>query len=240
MLILALETSTEAGSCALWHAGSVLERACPAGRSHSETLLPLVRELLAEAGVAFAQLDAIAFGAGPGAFTGLRVACAAAQGLAVALGRPVLPVGSLESMAAAACASELILPQAAQPRSVLSLLDARMGELYAGFFAVDRDNVSPLGELSVGRPESLIFPAGQDWCAVGNALRAYPELAERLQGCGVRGDPGVGPSAAWVARLAAPCYLRGEAIDPALAAPRYVRNKVAQTVAERVQAGGKA
>ena len=84
MLILSLETSTELGSCALFDDGELIERICPAGRSHSETLLPLVSELMQEAGIAFAQLAAIAFGAGPGAFTGLRVACGIAQGLAVA------------------------------------------------------------------------------------------------------------------------------------------------------------
>ena len=99
MLILSLETSTELGSCALFHDGELIERICPAGRSHSETLLPLIRELMQEAGVGFAQLDAIAFGAGPGAFTGLRVACGIAQGLAVARDLPLVPVTSLETMA---------------------------------------------------------------------------------------------------------------------------------------------
>ena len=102
MLILALETSTELGSCALWRDGVVTERICPPGKSHSETLLPLVRELLAKAGVKVGQLDAIAFGVGPGAFTGLRVACGAAQGLAVAANLPLIPVTSLEAMASLA------------------------------------------------------------------------------------------------------------------------------------------
>ena len=91
MLILALETSTEAGSCALWQDDKVIERRCPAGQSHSATLLPLVRELLAEAACRIGDLDAVAFGCGPGAFTGLRVACAAAQGLAEAAGKPLKP-----------------------------------------------------------------------------------------------------------------------------------------------------
>jgi len=92
MKVLALETSTDFGSCALLLGDSVSERICPPGRPHSETLLPLVRELMAESGISFAQLDAIAFGVGPGAFTGLRVACGVAQGLAVAAGLPVVPV----------------------------------------------------------------------------------------------------------------------------------------------------
>ena len=108
MQILALETSTELGSCALWRDGEVLERTCPTGRSHSETLLPLVRELLAEAGLKVSQLDAIAFGVGPGAFTGLRVACGGAQGLAVAAGLPLIPVTSLETIASLAGAERVL------------------------------------------------------------------------------------------------------------------------------------
>ena len=123
MNILALETSTESGSCALLLGEHLSERRCPAGRPHSETLLPLIRELLSESGVKLAQLDAIAFGAGPGAFTGLRVACGVAQGLAVGAGLPVVPVCGLEAMAATVGA----------PR-VLSLLDARMGEIYAAAY----------------------------------------------------------------------------------------------------------
>ena len=105
MLILALETSTELGSCALWRDGVVTERFCPEKQPHSETLLPLVRELLAESGVQIADLDAIAFGVGPGAFTGLRVACGAAQGLAVAADLPLVAVTSLETMAAQSSAT---------------------------------------------------------------------------------------------------------------------------------------
>ena len=99
MLILALETSTDFATCALWRDGEVAERVCPPGRPHSETLLPLVRDLLASAAAGVRDLDAIAFGCGPGAFTGLRVACGAAQGLAVVAGTPLLPVVSLEAMA---------------------------------------------------------------------------------------------------------------------------------------------
>lgn len=141
MLILALETSTELGSCALWHDGQLTERLCPAGRPHSETLLPLVRELLQEAGVNVGQLDAIAFGVGPGAFTGLRVACGAAQGLAVAGNIPLLPVTSLEAMAAASGAER-----------VLALLDARMGEVYAGAYQRMADAYVLQGEIRLAAP----------------------------------------------------------------------------------------
>ena len=226
MQILALETSTDSGSCALWLDGQLIERQCPPGRPHSETLLPLVRELLAEAGRKISQLDAIAFGVGPGAFTGLRVACGAAQGLAVAADVPLIQVTSLENLAA----------QTGKSR-VLALLDARMGEVYAGYYQAARDNYALLGEIRVAAPQAIEFPDGADWFAVGNAITAYPALAERLAAAGVESLLGVMPTAASVARIAAQ---RGGGIDPADAAPLYIRDKVAKTVAERLREGGKA
>lgn len=229
MLLLALETSTEFGSCALWHDGAIKERLCPPGRPHSETLLPLVRELLAEAGVGVGGLDAIAFGAGPGAFTGLRVACGAAQGLAVVADVPLIPVSSLEILAAQAHA-----PQ------VLALLDARMGEVYAGAYCRQGEAWQLQGEIRVAAPADLALPQGEGWVACGNAPAVYPRLQQRLDLAGIAVQPGLMPQAAVLARLAAPRAQRGEGIDPALAAPLYIRDKVARTIAERLQEGGKA
>lgn len=227
MNILALETSTESGSCALLIGDAVVERRCPPGRPHSETLLPLIRELLAESGLVFKQLDAVAFGAGPGAFTGLRVACGVAQGLAVGAGLPVVPVCGLEAMAATVGA----------PR-VVSLLDARMGEVYAAAYTLGDDGYALHGRIHVGAPEAIELPAGSGWLAAGNALTAYPLLGERLQAAGFGLQPGVLPQAAAVARLAA---RRPTAqIDPALAAPLYIRDKVAKTIVERLGEGGRA
>lgn len=229
MLILALETSTELGSCALWRDGVVSERICPAGKSHSETLLPLVRELLAEAGVKVGQLDAIAFGVGPGAFTGLRVACGAAQGLAVATNRPLIPVTSLEAMAAQAGAGR-----------VLTLLDARMGEVYSGSYQLIDGTYVLRGKIRVSAPDTVALPAKSGWIACGNAITAYPALAERLSAAGLAVQADILPTAATVARLAAPRAARGEGIDAALAVPLYIRDKVAKTVAERLSEGGRA
>lgn len=229
MKLLALETSTDSGSCALLLDGDVSERCCPPGRPHSETLLPLVRELMATHGVAFGQLDAIAFGAGPGAFTGLRVACGVAQGLAVAADRPVVPICGLEAMAATVGA----------PR-VFSLLDARMGEVYAAAYERCPTGLELQGEIRLGAPETLALPSGAGWVACGNALAAYPVLAGRLRDAGYALQPAVLPQAAAIARLAAAHLARGAAIDPALAAPLYVRNKVAKTISERLGEGGKA
>ena len=229
MLVLALETSTDLGSCALWRDGETTGRVCPPGQPHSETLLPLVRELLAGAGVTVGQLDAIAFGAGPGAFTGLRIACGVAQGLAVAAGVPVVPVSSLETLAAMSGADY-----------VLAMLDARMGEVYSGRYVRRADGYALDGEIRVSAPDDVVLPSPGGWVACGNALNAYPALGPRLAAAGVVLQPGVIPTAAALAGLAALRVGRGEVIDAALAAPLYVRDKVAKTVAERLGEGGRA
>ena len=229
MKILAIEASTDFGTCALWQDGAVEQRICLPGRPHSETLLPLVRELLAAHGVAFAQLDAIAFGAGPGAFTGLRVACGIAQGLATGADLPVVPVCGLEAMAETVGAAR-----------VLSVLDARMGEVYAAAYQQNDGVLELQGEIRVGPPATIALTVTGGWVACGNALVAYPELAQRLRAAGFTLQLEVLPQAAAIARLAAYRLQQGAAVDPALAAPLYVRNKVAQTVRERLAAGGKA
>ena len=225
MQFLALESSTDAGSVALWRDGTLVERHCPPGQPSSATLLPLAAEMLAEAGVGFADLDAIAFGAGPGSFTGLRVACGVAQGLAFAHALPVLPVGTLAAMADAV----------ASPR-VAVCLDARMNEVYYGCYE-NGVAVSPIG---VRPPADVPLPEGGGWVAAGNALAAYPLLAERMRPCVDAMLPDILPTAASVARLAAPQLMRGEGIDAGDAVPVYVRDKVALTAAERLAAGGKA
>lgn len=225
MLILALETATDPGSIALWRDGDVVARSCPDGRSNSETLLPLAAETLRELGLTFADLQGIAFGMGPGSFTGLRVSCGAAQGLAVARDLPLLGVGTLEAMALASDGERVIVA-----------LDARMGEVYYGLY----EHGQLLGEIGVHAPESVPLPESRGWVACGNGLTSYPALRERLAGVADVWRPEIMPSAEAVVRLAAPRLERGEMIDPADAAPLYVRNKVAQTVAERLAIGGKA
>lgn len=228
MRLLALETSTDLGSCALWQDGHLLHRLCPAGRPHSETLLDLVREILAEAECGFGNLDGIAFGAGPGAFTGLRVACGITQGLAVAHDTPVFPVVTLEAMAW----------QCKAPK-VISLLDARMNEVYTACYTFTDFCLSLQGDIHVLPPELISLPEG-DYLACGNALKAYPVLAERLNQRGLSQMPDIMPLASSVAELALPRLVKGEGLDAALAAPLYIRDKVAQTVAERLAQGGKA
>jgi tRNA threonylcarbamoyladenosine biosynthesis protein TsaB len=225
MNLLALETSTDAGSIALWRDGELLLRNCPAGVSHSETLLPLISATMAEAGLGFADLNGIAFGAGPGSFTGLRVACGVAQGLAFAHDLPLIPVGTLEAMALASGGDRVIVA-----------LDARMGEVYFGYF----DAGVLQGAVGVYPPAAVPLPTSEGWLACGNGLAAYPVLHERLAAFISAAMPDLMPDAAAVARLAVPRLLRGERVDPADAVPVYVRDKVAKTVAERLAQGGKA
>lgn len=237
MRIIALETSTELGSCALWCDGVITERICPIGIPHSETLLPLVRKLLTDSGYAIGQCDAIAFGVGPGAFTGLRVACGAAQGLAVAADLPLVPVTSLETLAATAGGDH-----------VLALLDARMGEVYCGSYRKAKSAYRLLGEITLAAPGMVSLPEGSPesgpegsaWQACGNALAAYPALADRLLAAGMQLVTAPTPMASIVAQLAAPRAARGEWIDAALAVPLYIRDKVAKTVSERLGEGGRA
>ncbi|MCM8594921.1 tRNA (adenosine(37)-N6)-threonylcarbamoyltransferase complex dimerization subunit type 1 TsaB [Accumulibacter sp.] len=224
MKLLAIETSTERGSVALWCDGDLIRRECPLALAHSATLLPLVGEAVAEAGLAFADLQGIAYGAGPGSFTGLRIACGVAQGLAVAHDLPVLPVGTLEAMALASGGERVIV-----------VLDARMGEVYHSRFAAG----SPLIPLAVCDPAELPLPDSPDWLACGNALALHPLLQQRLAGVVREWLPGLMPDAGAVARIGAARLARGEGIDAAQAVPFYVRDKVALTVAERVARGGR-
>ncbi len=225
MLILALETATDPGSIALWRDGKIIARTCPDRLSNSETLLPQAAETLRELGLNFGDVQGIAFGMGPGSFTGLRVSCGAAQGLAVARDLPLLGIGTLEAMALASGGERVIVA-----------LDARMGEVYYGVYVQGKLQ----GEIGVYAPDAVPVPDSTGWVACGNGLSSYPVLLERLANVVDVWKPEIMPSAEAVVRLAAPRLERGEAIDPADAAPLYVRNKVAQTVAERLAVGGKA
>ncbi|MBL0284250.1 MAG: tRNA (adenosine(37)-N6)-threonylcarbamoyltransferase complex dimerization subunit type 1 TsaB [Zoogloea sp.] len=230
MKILALETSSESASVALLDGERMHERSVAGSPGHSETILPEIVQLLKDAGLALGDVDAIAFGAGPGAFTGLRLACGVAQGLAMGAGKPVIPVGTLEALASL-CGHDAIFVAA----------DARMSEVY---FAAYRRVDGALQEClapACAVPASVHLPPDGTWFGFGSAFRAYektlvPALGERLTGFDAP-TPQLAPA---VARLAAGRFQRGEAIDPALAAPLYVRDKVAMTTAERLARGGKA
>jgi len=214
MRFAALETSTEWCGVALWRDGTIASVECRAPNRHSELVLPMLQRLLEQAGIAAAALDAVAFGAGPGSFTGLRIACGVAQGLAMVRGIPVLGVSTLEALADEAGAAR-----------VVACLDARMREVY---YAALEKRAAGWVEVVAARcvaPDALEV-AGAGWTGAGNGFAVYGNMGlERVR-------PEVHPTAIAVARLAAPRLAAGEGVDAALAVPAYVRDKVAFTTQE--------
>jgi tRNA threonylcarbamoyladenosine biosynthesis protein TsaB len=227
MRLLAFETATRHLSAALWQDGELIERVADSPNGGSELLLPWVHDLLAESGLALAQIDAIAFGAGPGSFTGVRLACGVAQGLACGLDRPVLPVSTLAALALAS-----------GPGDVWTCLDARMNEVYAAAYRVAAGTARQLMPPSCLPPAFTPAPDFAGGWGAGDGFAAHGELlwSRKPDLAGLR--PDVYPTAAAVARLAAPAFARGEALPAALAQPIYVRDKVALTTAERLARGG--
>lgn len=228
MRLLAIEASTPTASCALWSDGVVRERVCAADRNSSETLLPAIMGLLAEHRLGLAQLDGIAFGAGPGSFTGLRVAAGITQGLAFPFDLPVAPIETLAAVAWASGAER-----------ALAMLDARMQEIYAATYQRQGGRLRRLGELQVGAPDRLLLPdTASGWTVCGNAWLAYPALAARLEGWSLAA-PSL-PMAGAIAELGSQVFADGGALAAEFAQPVYVRDKVAFTTAERLAKGGKA
>ncbi|MCD9033914.1 tRNA (adenosine(37)-N6)-threonylcarbamoyltransferase complex dimerization subunit type 1 TsaB [Luteimonas sp. Y-2-2-4F] len=227
MRLLAFETATEACSVALLVDGEVRERFEVAPRRHAELALPWAGALLAEAGVARAQLDAIAVGRGPGAFTGVRLGIALAQGIALALDRPVVPVSTLATLAAPAL-------RAAPAHGVLAAIDARMGEVYAAAYR-DRQGVpEALGPERVAPPDGVPLPEGDAWIGVGTGFAAVQgALAARLAPRLALADAAALPRAAETARLAARLYAEGGGLAPEAVEPAYLRDRVALTLAEQ-------
>jgi tRNA threonylcarbamoyladenosine biosynthesis protein TsaB len=227
MKILALDTATEACSVALSVDGRILERYIELERGHAEQLLPMVHELLAETGLALGALDAIAFGRGPGGFTGVRLAASVAQGLAFGAGLGVVPVSDLAAVAQRAAGMHSGLGR------ILVVNDARMREVYWGHFAAD-GAVTAVGEERVG-PASDVTLAnvsvirGDRWVAAGRGLKAYPELAERCRQAGAEVLPELLPRAREILLLAQPRVEAGETLPPEAALPVYVRDRVVAT-----------
>ena len=227
MKLLAIETATEACSVAVWVDGEVQERFGIAPRRHAELTLPWAEQLLADTGVAKSQLDAIAVGRGPGAFTGVRLAIALAQGIALALDRPLLPVSTLAALAMRAAAK-------GDGERILSAIDARMGEVYLAAFVRDGEGVVALDDEVVVKPDAAMVPDGGDWHGVGTGFAAADAaLRARLGGRLASVDAEALPHAADVARLGALMFARGAAIAPERIEPAYLRNNVALTIAEQ-------
>ena len=246
--ILSFETSTTTCGIALISeidgVTEIFQRTVEGVSGHAEHLLPMATEVLALGGIGKDQLDAVAFGQGPGAFTGLRLACGAAQGIGLALGIPLIPVGALQAVAAAASARHpgcLILPA----------LDARMHEMYLGACIDDPQRglvmvappvlIDAEGALSYARERmplwlnacgerTVVVAAGDGWRLAG---------VDALVSFGLRaGDLDARPTIEWVARLALAAWARGQTVPPEHAAPFYLRDKVAYTTAERAAGEG--
>jgi tRNA threonylcarbamoyladenosine biosynthesis protein TsaB len=226
--MLALDAATETCSVALLADGELIVRSVESGKSSALQILALVREVAAEARVSLTSLDGIAASIGPGAFTGVRITVAVAQGLAFGLNLPVVPVMTLEALA-------LRVLDGAQA-AVLACLDARMGEVYWGCFETDAARgVRQSSPPAVGPPSTVTvaFRAGMRLRGIGRGFAAYPELAQ-IPGIEVgRGDAEALPNAREFVRLGALRLAAGEGVDAADLQPLYLRDKVALTEAER-------
>jgi tRNA threonylcarbamoyladenosine biosynthesis protein TsaB len=220
--LLAIETSTEMCSVAVSLDGVMTEYCEHAPMRHAELLLPAVQSLLSDAGLALCDLDAIAFGRGPGSFTSLRIGIGVVQGLAWAGDVPVVPVSSLAAVAQAA------VDGAAEPGTTICVaLDARMDEVYYGNFEVDHNGlVRGIGAEQVCPPEYVEVEAIGPLVAAGNGFQRFDCLAgigAGAQQCRADSWPGAG----FVCRLALSWLQSNNALPPALAQPVYLRNNVA-------------
>ena len=217
MKLLAIDTSTEACSAALHIGGETMARYEFAPRCHAELILPMVDQLLAEAQIKLSGLDAIAFGRGPGSFTGVRIATGVAQGLAFSVGLPLIPVSSLATLAQSVNG---------QAEHIASIIDARMEEVYYGLFR-SSDIVAPVGEESVIAPEHIITGDCPNCFGIGSGWARYADILQyvfmgRLAGYSADRYP----HARDMVPLALRAFRNGELKAPEDAAPVYLRNRV--------------
>jgi len=227
-VLLAIDTATSTCSVALATADRVDQLERDVGQRHSEHLLSMIDEVLAVRSTSLGECDAIAFGAGPGSFTGLRIACGVAQGLAYGIDRPVIPIGSLAAVALD------VLARYPGLRTILVAQDARMGEVYWAVYRSATDRVAPIELVApaLAAPEDLV-PLAMEHAVDAIAGTAIQAFGERLRGYAGRRIDQVQGGAAAIARLALEAFAAGAAVDAALAAPLYVRDRVALTVEER-------
>ena len=231
--VLAIDTSTEACSAALlWSDGAVCQRFIVTERGHAELILPMIDGLLAEAGCKLRDLDGLAFGRGPGGFTGLRIAAGVIQGLAYGAGLRVAPVSSLAAVAFLATSPSSSSPSPLSPPSpgVLVCNDARMSEVYWGCYRFDPGVPCVpivLTPETVG-PADRVQPAPTVGHFAGNGIPRYPALQSRLEAAGLSYHAGVYPRADAIARLGERMLQNGEGVDAAEALPVYIRDDVAR------------
>ncbi len=225
MKLLAFDTSTDRVSIAVQREAAVWQHEAAGGALASSTLIPAIEALMAQAQLRYGQLDAIVFGRGPGSFTGLRTACAVAQGLAYGAGVPLLPVDTLLAVAEQARLQHA--PQA-PTLQLLALLDARMGELYAAPYAWAEGRWLRTGDYRLARPDQLQVPSGH--ALAGNALALYDAQLPPAPRWPAQ------PTAGALLRLAPALWAAGAAVPAEQALPLYIRDKVALTTEERAAA----
>jgi tRNA threonylcarbamoyladenosine biosynthesis protein TsaB len=221
--ILAIETSADLASAALLYNGAVTVRESVGVANHSQTILPMVQTLLSDAGIALSGCDALAFGSGPGSFTGVRTACGIAQGLAYGAEMPLLPVVTLHALA-------LSCHQQSGALDVLAIIDARMGEVYWAQYRFDGEWQTVVAPMLSNAAD--VMPVG-DVLACGNGLKAYEKDFSSRSFFTMRWSHLI-PHASQVATLGALAFAQGLGVTAAAAEPLYLRNKVALTTSERL------
>jgi tRNA threonylcarbamoyladenosine biosynthesis protein TsaB len=220
MNLLAFETSSRTGSVALETAAGLLVRELPTPREQTERLLAITDELLAEAGIELEKLDGIAFGRGPGSFTGLRVSVAVAQGLAAVSGVPLLPVSSLLCLAQRAW-------QDAGCERALVCIDAHMGEVYWATAERRGGHVEIVGDERLGPPAEVAAPHGAGWCAVGSGFAAQRQALAPITAAAAKALPDLVPSAVALLPQAKRDLAAGRSTPPTAALPIYLRENTA-------------
>ena len=223
MRVLALETSTEYCSVALWLDGVVTERCELVGQKHSELLIAMLDGMLQDSGFRIQDMDGIAFGMGPGSFTGVRIACGVVQGLAFGANLPVAGICTLQALA-----------EASGKEKMIAALDARMGEIYHAAYGKQGDDWIALSEPRLCKPEDAPLVPGDDWFGAGSGFATHgTALSERYAGQLQGTDETAVPQAAAIAILGAAQFAQGRGVDAAEALPLYLRDKVALKTAER-------
>ncbi len=221
--LLALDASSSACSCAVWRDGEVLSRFALTPREHTRRLMPMIDELLAEAGLVPDDLDALAYGRGPGSFTGLRIAAGVAQGLAFGLERPLIGVSTLEALALAAHRQHHL-------RYVIPALDARMNEIYVAAYHCHEGHLTRLLAEAVMVPEKLRLPPGHgdvDWSGVGSGWTLWDAMPTLVQDALGQCLTDMQPSAEEMVLLAADAFAAGQGQPAHEAVPVYLRDRVA-------------
>lgn len=225
MNFLALETSTEHCSVALWRGGGVTSRCELAVQKHSEMVIAMVDALLKDAGFTIRDMGGIVFGKGPGSFTGVRIACGVAQGLALGIDRKVVGICTLEALA-----------EASGKNKVIAALDARMGELYLAAYEKTDGGWMTVAEPCLCKADDAPAVAGEGWFGVGSGFAVSGDALQARYGNQLSGmDAQAIPLASAVARLAAGEFAKGNAVDAAEALPFYLRDKVALKTSERMR-----